>query len=119
MFSSKNATWINPVTPTEEVVRLGIVVGHFCNGGKVCFKAEAELHPSQGDMLGVQHKGRSVGWHVVHSLGIRPSSSSAAWQHSWGFCLLSFLILKIDDGDIMYHIINSHLEPHGYKEIAC
>lgn len=70
----------------DRMARLGLVAGCFCKGGKVCFKREAELlPPSQGDMLGVQHKGRSVGWHGVHSLGIRALSLQCCLAAFMGF----------------------------------
>lgn len=77
----------------EEVARLGIVVGCFCKGGKVCFKAEAELHPSQGNMQGVQHKGRSVGWHVLLTLTIRALNLQCCLAAFMGFLCAFFFNL--------------------------
>lgn len=85
MFSCKNVILINPVTPMDRVARLGIAVGGFCQGDKVCSKAEAEFHPSQGDTQWVQHKGRPVGWHVVQSLGIRALSLQCCLAAFMGF----------------------------------
>lgn len=60
-FPVKNAILMNTVTPMERVLaaRLGIVVGHFCKGGKICLGTETDLHPqSQQEPLVVQRKGR-------------------------------------------------------------
>lgn len=88
-FPVKNAILMNPVTPMERVLvaRLGIVVGHFWKGAKICLRTEAELLPhSQWEPLVVQHKGRYIDCHMAHSLEMR--AFTAAWQHSWFFCLL-------------------------------
>lgn len=92
VFSCKDAILVNPVTPMDRVARLGMV-GCFCKGDKVCFKAEAELHPSQGDVLGVQPKGRSVGCHVVLSLGIRALSPQCCLAAFMGFLSAFFFYL--------------------------
>ena len=50
-FPVKNAILMNPVTPMERVLvaRLGIVVGHFCKGAKICLRTEAGLLPHNGN----------------------------------------------------------------------
>lgn len=87
-FPVKYAVLINPVAPMERVLvaRLGIVVGHFCKGAKICLRTEAELLPrSQREPLVVQHKGRYIDCHMARSLEMRALSLQRCLAAFMGF----------------------------------